>query len=1039
MKKTLLIPALLLSASLYAQTFTEWQDPAVNEVNRLEMRSSFFAYESEDAALKGKKESERYLSLDGTWDFLWVENSDQRPTDFYRLDYNAAGWGRMPVPGMWEKNGYGDPLYVNVGYAWREQFKNNPPYVPVENNHVGTYRRWIEVPQSWNGEQIIAHFGAVTSNMYLWINGKFVGYSEDSKLAAEFDVTKFIKPGRNLVAMQVFRWCDGTYLEDQDFFRFAGISRSCYLYSRERRHIDDVRLTASLSENYSRGKLDVELKLPSQAKGCTVSAILTDASGRELASKEIKCSSSNESITLDAGAVQAWSAEIPTLYNLAISLKDKSGLTIETIPFKTAFREVKIENAQLLVNGKPILIKGANRHEMDPDYGYVVSEESMIRDIKIMKENNFNAVRTCHYPNNPRWYELCDEYGLYVVAEANIESHGMGVHYNPDLPGLAKNESYTKAHLERNERNVKAYINHPSIIIWSLGNEANDGKNFAECYKWVKGHDSTRPVQYEGTIHFDGAPNTDIICPMYWDYWTCESFCERNPDRPLIQCEYAHAMGNSMGGFKEYWDLIRKYPNYQGGFIWDFVDQSQRKTGKDGVMVYGYGGDWNPYDASDINFCDNGLISPDRVPNPHMHEVAYQQQNIWSSLGEDRKSVEIFNEFFFRTLDNYYMVWELLCDGTAVESGIIYDLKLAPQSRKSVMIPYSELPAKGEIVLNLSYRTKKAESLVKPGHLAAYQQFTLRGREELSATLEVQKSMVDRHNSAGEIVVKDNDRNYLIVKSPEMQLDFSRRSGLITRYKVKGREMIQEGSSITPNFWRAPTDNDFGAGLNRKMRVWENPGLQLTSLDWKSEDGVVCVKAEYKLEKINEGRLFLEYQLNAEGEMIINQYLKLSDKSTPNMMRFGLRMLMPARYEHIDYYGRGPWENYPDRRSGALLGRYEQTVDEQFYPYIRPQETGLKSDVRRWSQKDISGRGFEITGAVPFYASALNYSQEALDEGWEKKQGHSPEVQKTDGVWLCIDGAHFGLGCIDSWSQLPREEYRLGVTDYSMKIKIRPL
>ncbi len=1037
MKKILLIPALLLTAGLSAQTFTEWRDPNVNEVNRLEMRSAFFAYESPEAASMGKIASERYLSLDGTWDFIFVEDADQRPVDFYRLDYDASGWGEIPVPGMWEKNGYGDPLYVNTGYAWREQFKNNPPYVPVEKNHIGTYRRWIDVPQSWNGEQIIAHFGGVCSNMYLWVNGKYVGYSEDSKLAAEFDLTKYIKPGRNLIALQVYRWCDGTYLEDQDFFRFTGISRSCYLYACDKRHIDDVRLTTSLSDNYTKGSLAVGLTFPSAAKGCTASITLADVAGNQLASQDVRLSGTKASVTLDAGEILAWSAEIPTLYNVTVSLKDASGAIIEVIPLKTGFRESKIENAQLLVNGKPILIKGVNRHEMDPDYGHVVSEESMIRDIRIMKENNFNAVRTAHYPNHPRWYELCDEYGLYVVAEANVESHGMGVHYNPELPDLANNPSYEKAMLERNQRNVKAYINHPSVIIWSLGNESDDGPNFVTCYQWVKGYDSTRPVQYENTIHYPGAPNTDIICPMYWDYQTCENFCKRNPDRPLIQCEYAHAMGNSIGGFKEYWDLIRKYPNYQGGFIWDFVDQGQRKIGRNGAMIYAYGGDWNPYDASDLNFCDNGLVSPDRVLNPHMYEVAYQQQNIWSALGEDKRSVEVYNEFFFRNLSNYYMEWEVLCDGNAVESGIIYDLNVEPQGRRSIAVPYSEIPGEGEILLNVKYKSKKKESLVKPGSVVAYDQFIL--RKAVTAEMKVSESMVDRHNRLGELKVKDNDSRYLIVESPVMQINFSRRSGFITRYYVDGREMLKDGTAFTPNFWRAPTDNDFGAGLHYKLRVWENPGLKLQSLDWSTEDGVVYVKTEYNLEKVNGAKLYLEYKLNAAGEMVVTQNLAIKDSTAPYMMRFGMRMVMPAQYELIDYYGRGPWENYADRRSGALLGRYEQTVEEQFYPYIRPQENGLKCDVRRWTQKDLSGRGFEITSAVPFCASALNYSQESLDEGWEKKQGHSQEVEKGDGVWLCLDAAHFGLGCVDSWSQLPREEYRLGFSDYSLRFLIRPL
>ncbi len=1021
---------LLCSAALSAQTFTEWQDPDVNQINRLPMHASFFAYESAEAALSGKNASERFLSLEGTWNFAWAETPDKRPTDFYRMEYNDGTWDTMPIPGMWEKNGYGDPQYLNIGYTWREQYENNPPVVPLENNHVGSYRRWIDVPESWSGEQIIAYFGSVTSNMYLWVNGKFVGYSEDSKLSAEFDVTKYVKPGRNLFAMQVFSWCDGTYLEDQDFFRFSGFARESYLYCRDKRHISDVQFTASLSENYTRGTLDVSLQFPSAAKGCTAELVLTDSKGAVVASETVKCSSAEVKVTMDAGTVQPWSAEIPILYNLSVCLKDKSGAVLDYIPFRTGFRDVKIEGAQLLVNGQPVLIKGANRHEMDPDGGYVVSVERMLQDIKILKSFNFNAVRTCHYPDDPRWYELCDEYGLYLVAEANVESHGMGY----DETTLAKDSDYALAHLERNERNVRCHFNFPSVITWSLGNEAGDGPNFDACYDWIKAYDPSRPVQYERAL---GGRNTDIFCPMYYSYWECEKYLKKNESKPLIQCEYAHAMGNSQGGFKKYWELIRKYPNYQGGFIWDFVDQGQRKTGKDGVMIYGYGGDWNPYDASDWNFCDNGLISPDRVPNPHMYEVGYQQQNIWSELASDGRGLEIYNEYFFRSLDNYYMVWEVLCDGVAVQSGLITDLKVGPQQRVSVPVPYSELPACGEALLNVYYKLKNGETMLESGHVAAYQQFTL--REAAPVELSVKPVMVDRYTSAGELVIKDNDRNYLRLVSPSLYLDFSRKTGLITRYEVGGRKILKEEAVLEPNFWRAPTDNDFGASLNVKNRVWEDPGMKLVSLKSEMDGGVAVVTAEYELTEVG-GGLVLVYKVNNAGEIVVTQTLKAGAGSdVPDMMRFGMRMAMPEEYDRIEYYGRGPGENYADRKEGALLGLYEQTVDEQFYPYIRPQENGLKSDVRFWRQMDIAGNGIEVVAAEPFSASALFYSRESLDEGLAKRQMHSQEVAKTDAVWLSIDGAHTGLGCEDSWGALPIPEYRLPYADRSFTFMIRPL
>ena len=643
MKKQLmtgLFTVLALTAG--AQTFQEWRNPEINAVNRAPMHTNYFAFENADAAKKAdKKQSTNYMTLNGTWKFNWVKDADSRPTDFWKTDFNDKGWDDLQVPAVWELNGYGDPIYVNVGYAWRNQFQNNPPEVPTENNHVGSYRREIVVPASWKGKDIIAHFGSVTSNMYLWVNGRYVGYSEDSKLEAEFDLTPYLKPGqKNLIAFQVFRWCDGTYLEDQDFFRYSGVGRDCYLYARNKKRIQDIRVTPDLDAAYQNGSLAVNLDLKGSGK---VDLELVDAQGKQVAT-----ATANKSglVTMNVENPKKWSAETPYLYTLRASMQGSN----EVIPVKVGFRKIELKGDQILVNGKAILFKGADRHEMDPDGGYVVSPERMLQDIQIMKQFNLNAVRTCHYPDDNLWYDLCDQYGIYVVAEANIESHGMG--YGDKT--LAKNPSYKKAHLERNQRNVQRGFNHPSIIFWSLGNEAGDGPNFEQCYKWIKAEDPSRACQYEQARQKE---HTDIFCPMYYDYNGMEKYGQRtDATKPLIQCEYAHAMGNSQGGFKEYWDLIRKYPNLQGGFIWDFVDQSCRWKGKDGVMIYAYGGDFNRFDASDNNFCDNGLISPDRVPNPHMYEVGHFYQNIWTTPADLSKGeVNVFNENFFRDLSAYYM------------------------------------------------------------------------------------------------------------------------------------------------------------------------------------------------------------------------------------------------------------------------------------------------------------------------------------------------------------------------------------------------
>lgn len=1036
MKKLLLTLFCAWTAVGLCAPQTEWLDPEINAVNRLDMHAAFFAYESAAAARAGDRSaSERFLSLNGPWKFCWVRHADQQPVDFFRTEFDDRSWGEMPVPGIWELNGYGDPVYLNVGYAWREQAENNPPYVPVKENHVGSYRREIVIPAGWNGKQVIAHFGSVTSNIALWVNGRYAGYSEDSKLEAEFDVTRLLKPGKNLLAFRVLRWCDGTYLEDQDFFRLSGVGRDCYLYARDKRHIADVRLDPTLRDDYTRGSLGVTLALPAAAKGCMAEVLVTDRAGRLVASDRAVVGSTTQRFALDAGNIEPWSAETPVLYDVLVTLKASGGREIETIPLRTGFREIRIENAQLLVNGKPVLIKGANRHEIDPDGGYVVSPERMLQDIRILKENNFNAVRTCHYPDDDRWYSLCDQYGIYLVAEANVESHGMGYGER----SLAKNPAYAKAHLERNIRNVKRNFNHPSVIAWSLGNEAGDGPNFSACYDWIKAYDPSRPVHYERTIS-KGGRNTDIQCPMYWGYERCEKYLTGSPKKPLIQCEYAHAMGNSLGGFGTYWQMIRRYPSYQGGFIWDFVDQSLRKTGKGGVMVYGYGGDWNPYDASDLNFCDNGLISPDRVPNPHMHEVRYWQQPVWTTATDIRNGgIGVFNEYFFSDLSNCYLQWELLCDGEPVRSGVVPELEVAPQQRATFALPYTEadLPERGELLLTVRYKLKNAEQLLPAGHTVAEQQLPIRAYvPEPPATPE---RFADRYTSYGEVMIAENDRHFLIVESPSARIDFSRSNGLITRYDVDGVPLLDQNAALQPNFWRAPTDNDFGAGLQRKNRVWADPGLELQSLGATLEKGVAVVRAEYALTRVG-GALTLEYRIGNTGEIVIRQSLEaLAGTEAPDLMRFGMRMRMPGTFDWIDYYGRGPWENYADRKDGAMLGRYRQEVAEQFFPYIRPQETGTKSDVRRWRQSDASGRGVEITAEVPFSASALHYGQESLDEGLEKRQGHSQEVLPQAAVWLCFDKAQSGLGCINAWGALPEPRHRLPYGDYEFTCKITPV
>ncbi|UVV56801.1 DUF4981 domain-containing protein [Bacteroides fragilis] len=1029
MKRQLLTCCLMAMCSLATMAqHDEWKNPEINAVNRAPMHTNYFAYSSSEEAAKADKEnSSNFMTPNGIWKFNWVKNADARPTDFYRTDYNDKGWGQMKVPGVWEMNGYGDPIYVNVGYAWRNQYKNNPPYVPIENNHVGSYRKEIIIPAEWSGKEIFAHFGSVTSNMYLWVNGKYVGYSEDSKLEAEFNLDQISETGQEPDCVSVFRWCDGTYLEDRDFFRYLGVGRNCYLYSRNKKYIQDIRVTPDLDSNYTNGTLNVALNLNGSG---TVELNPTDPAGKSVATAQVN-GNGQKSVVMDVSNLEKWTAETPNLYTLTATPKNGSN-TLEVIPVKVGFRKIELKGGQILVNGQPVLFKGADRHEMDPDGGYVVSRERMLQDILRMKQLNINAVRTCHYPDDNLWYDLCDQYGIYVVAEANIESHGMG--YGKET--LAKNPSYKKAHMERNQRNVQRGYNHPSIIFWSLGNEAGYGPNFEQCYTWIKNEDKTRAVQYEqaGTNEF-----TDIFCPMYYDYDACKKYSEGNIDKPLIQCEYAHAMGNSQGGFKEYWDLIHKYPKYRGGFIWDFVDQSNHWKNKDGIDIYGYGGDFNKYDASDNNFNDNGLISPDRRPNPHAHEVGYFYQSIWTTPGDLSKGeIKVYNENFFRDLSAYYMEWQLLANGEVMQTGVVRDPNVAPQQTATLKLNLNTekiCPCK-ELLLNVTYKLKAAETLMPAGSTVAYDQLTIRPYTAKALELKNQKA------SNLDIVVpviKDNDHNYLIVEGENFIIEFNKHNGYLSRYEADGMQLLNPGAQLTPNFWRAPTDNDYGAGLQHRYAVWKNPGLKLTSLKQSIENEQAIVRAEYEMKAVK-GKLFPTYVINNEGAVKVTQKMEAGkEEKVSDMFRFGMQMQMPENFNEVEYYGRGPVENYADRNHSTLIGKYRQTVAEQFYPYIRPQETGTKTDLRWWRVLNISGNGLQFVGDAPFSASALNYSIESLDDGVQKDQRHSPEVAKAPFTNLCIDKVQMGLGCVNSWGTLPLEKYRVPYRDYEFSFIPTPV
>ena len=1029
------------TVAIQQPTFTEWHDLQVNEINRLPLHTMHFAYDPNDfpgtgAEYLDKKKSMNYLSLEGTWKFNWVANADERPTDFYKTDLDDSKWNNIQMPGNWEMLGYGQPEYVNVGFGWRGHFDQQPPAVPTKDNHVGSYRREINIPANWDGKRVIAHFGSVTSNIYLYVNGQFAGYAEDSKVAAEFDITPFLKKGKNLIAFQTFRWCDGSWCEDQDFWRLSGPARENYLYARSKDHrLLDVRVETELKNNYKDGYLNITAKV----QGNTLAYFgLYDPDGKEvIVTGTDNVKNGVAKYQLRVKNVRKWSAETPNLYTLVVSPIQNGGMYLpyEIVQVKVGFRKVEIKNKQFLVNGQPVLLKGANRHEIDPDEGYNVSEERMIQDIMMMKRMNINAVRTCHYPDDPRWYDLCDKYGLYVVAEANQESHGF--QYGDDA--AAKKPEFAKQIMERNQHNVSMFFNHPSIVTWSLGNETVMGDNFLQAYKWIKSQDKTRPVQYEQARRGEG---TDIFCPMYYSVAASEKYAkDSNSPMPLIQCEYNHTMGNSGGNLSDYWNLIRKYPILQGGFDWDFVDQALHRNIVKPMSIlpykmnneelrkieYCYGGDYNKYDPSDNNFNCNGIIGPDRQMNPHAYEVAYQYQNIWAKMvNAETGEVSVYNENFFRDLSNYALAWSLEEDGVETQNGTIADIDVPAQQTRNFTIPYDKSKIKGkEVFLNIDFRLKEAEPLLTAGQVMAYAQLPVVTKQACSG--DCSKMLAQGHGKKKmKLAAKKN--NVVAVTTPNLTFKIDRSTGLISEYAYNGKSLLGEGGTLKPNFWRAPTDNDMGAGLQKKFQAWKNPQMNLKNIEVKKDKKTnsVIILTSFDMPEV-QGQMDITYVVFANtGAVKVTEDFKATEGAkVSDMFRFGMLLQMPYTMEKSNYYGRGPIENYSDRKDCMRIGVYTDDADNQYFPYIRPQESGTKSDIRWWKQTDATGLGLQVKSCTPFYASAIHFDTEELDDGDDKEQRHSFDLKKSKYTNLFLDSAHMGVGGENSWGAWPLEKYRV--------------
>ncbi|MCP4310527.1 MAG: DUF4981 domain-containing protein [Bacteroidetes bacterium] len=1031
---------LLLASALipdaFSQALPEWQDPEVVQVNREEAHATRFSYELEEIALSGDMHrSVNFQSLNGTWKFHWSPNPASRPAEFFQPKFRDKKWDDIQVPSNWEMKGFGIPIYVNIPYEWTTD--PNPPEIPTDHNPVGSYRKKFSVPDQWGGKEVFIHFGAVKSAFYIWVNGQKVGYSQGSKTPAEFNITSFLQKGENLVAVEVYRWSDGSWLECQDFWRLSGIEREVYLEARPGAHIRDFWCIAGLNHNYTDGVLvlDMELSLPEGvlSEGLKVEAKLLapDQSGQTVWSAVTSPSMDDKQVVRAAfrdvlEGVEKWSAETPQLYTLLMELKDKEGKSLEHLSSKVGFRTSEIRYGRLLINGEAVKLKGVNRHEHDEDEGHVVSEEMMLKDITLMKQFNVNAVRTSHYPNDPRWYELCDQYGLYVIDEANIESHGMG--YHPDRT-LGDNPIFMKSHLDRTIRMVERDKNHPSVIIWSLGNEAGNGVCFYATYDWISQRDRSRPVQYERAGH---DRNTDIYCPMYEGIPDMIKYAEKHPGKPLIQCEYSHAMGNSNGNIMDYWEVIDRYEQLQGGFIWDWVDQGLTKYSDEGVKYWGYGGDFEPEGQHHSgSFCLNGLVASDRSIHPGIWEVKRAYQYVDFELVPFRSDLlMIRNKYGFISLEDFDVHWELMEDGSPVSSGSIESPAVEPgetipfklQLDMDVMVPGKEYHFDVKAV------TRSATPLIPAGHVIAIEQFAM------TPPLVTDVAQDEFRDTGSDQVSIDESVKKLVFRISDGEMVFDRKSGHLESYVIEGETLLSEGP--LPNFWRAPTENDFGNNMHSRCAMWRTFGkeLVLQSLVPVQTDKTAMLFAEY-IHPENGSNYKVSYSFNNRGEILVSVEFRPAADNYPLIPRFGMTLVVPEGYSNLEYFGRGPHENYIDRNHSSLVGRYKSTVEEQSVYYNTNGENGNKTETRWLSLTNSEGLGIKIKGSPLFDFSALHYSQDDLDR--EVRDGAHPiDLEKSEKVFLNVDWKQMGVGGDNSWGAHTHAAYVLapGWVKYSFVI-----
>lgn len=1046
----IVIVLMLLSASVsIAQNPTpDWENPQMIGQNKEAAHVPLMPFRSVEEALTQKRtQSVYYKTLNGTWKFNWVRKPADRPMDFYKPGFDVSDWDDIPVPANWELQGYGIPIYVNHQYEFADYkapvskeiefidniYPANPGKVPHDYNPVGSYRRTFTVPKNWDGRQVFIQFGAVKSAFYLWVNGQKVGYSQGSKLPAEFDITKYLVQGENIVAAEIYRWSDGSYLECQDFWRISGIERDVYIYSTPKVRVRDFFAKADLDSEYINGLFTLEIDLQNHVEklrsgNYSVEYQLFDEDKNMVSSdaQEAKINKKSDlklSFSKEIVDPKKWTAETPNLYSLVVILKNEKGETVETVAHKIGFRKVEIINTLFCINGVPVLIKGVNRHEHDQYNGHVISEEAMIKEIALMKQFNINAVRNSHYPATERFYELCDEYGLYVTDEANIESHGM---YYGDH-SLAKKPEWETAHVDRIMRMVERDKNHASVVVWSMGNEAGDGVNFTAAYKAIKERDPSRPVHYERAIMGD---NTDIYCPQYPGVETLKRFASKRQPKTMISSEYSHAMGNSSGNLVDWWDVVYTEGNdqLQGGYIWDWIDQALVKKDENGTEFWAYGGDYGEGMPSDQNFVCNGVISADYTPHPGLYEVKYAYQYVRFEKAGDGYKITNFHDFI--DLSDYEISWTLSENGEVKSTHVLDNFNLKPGESKIIVLPLPIVSPKNEseFFVDFSVKLKKDKPFRKAGFEVAHDQFKIetgaqsKGNNEEFAALELSDS------PAGYVITGEN-----------FKIKFDNTTGRLASYKVNGTELLKNGPQI--NFWRPANDNDKGSQMLKRLGVWREVSREAKPSNVsaiQTKNGIVEVTADYSLDKVKSVQKVV-YTVFGNGKIEVTSSLKVGDEKLPDLPRFGMRWELPVNFENLEYFGRGPHENYIDRNRSAFVGRYSGKVADQYFNYVRPQENGYKTDVRWFELRNQNGIGIRVSGEPTVGFSTLHNPIEDFDMENMDDFRHTNDIVKKDGVFVCTDLKMMGVAGDNSWGARPYPQYSLPAQDYEFSFTIEPV